>query len=227
MKPPSKKWLAAVFIVTVIASVALLGLRINFGEREDAVLTYFSKERGMPDTFTKLEQLTPPDSIVLCWWDYGRAVRKWSHREVIETYPSRDIWYSMGSSRDPLHSLEAQIFGTWDSSEKIHAMANMFMLPENQSVQLMKGYSVSYVLVFTSDELQKFNWIAQIAGYNATDYLTVNGTVYQPTALGKQVTLLRLVLDDTLYPTYFAKIYDNGRGKIYRFATSSSDPPDN
>jgi len=64
--------------------------------------------------------------------------------------------------------------------------------------------------------MQKFSWIAKIAGYNSSDYLTVNDGNYQPTALGSQVTLLRLLFDDTLHPTHFTKLYDNGRGKIYQ-----------
>jgi len=202
-------------IVILIPLILLLALRIDFGQREDAVLRYFSQQEGMPEVFAQLEQLTPPDSVVLCWWDYGRAVRKWSHREVIEAYPSRDIWYTLGSSRDPLHSLEAQIFGTWGSSEKIHDLAMMLMLSEEQSLQIMKEYNVSHVLVFTPDDLQKFHWIAQIAGYNGTDYLKVKDNTYQPTELGSQVTLLRLLFDDTLHPTHFTELYDNGKGKIY------------
>lgn len=122
----------------------------------------------------------------------------------------------MGSSRDPLNALEAQLFGTWGSSEKIHDLARVFMLPEAQSLQIMQTYHTSYALVFTPDDLQKFYWIANIAGYNGTDYLSVNGTVYKSTDLGSQVTLLRLLFDDTLHPTYFTKLYDNGKGKIFR-----------
>jgi hypothetical protein len=122
----------------------------------------------------------------------------------------------MGSSRDPLHNLETQIFGTWGSSEKIHDLATTFMLPEEQSLQMMSSYRVSYALVFTPDDLQKFSWIAEIAGYNGSDYLTLNGNTYQPTALGSQTTLLRLLFDDTLHPTHFTKLYDNGKGKIFR-----------
>jgi len=211
------KWfIIAIAIIILVLLISLLALRIDFGERQDAVLVYFSQQEGMPTVFTKLEELTPEGSVVLCWWDYGRAVREWSHREVIEAYPSRDIWYSMGTARDPLHNLEAQIFGTWGSSEKIHDLARIFMLPEEQSLLIMRSYNVSYVLVFTPDELQKFSWIAQIAGYNGTDYLTKNGDTYQPTALGAQVTLLRLAFDETLHPTHFIKLYDNGKGKIYR-----------
>ena len=212
-----RKWL----ILTVVAIVVILlsffvALRLDFGQREDAVLTYFSQEEGMPETFAELEKLTPNSSIILCWWDYGRAVRQWSHREVVEAYPSRDIWNTMGNSRDPVNALEAQIFGTWGSSEKIHDLARIFMLPEDQSLQIMQTYGVSYAVVFTPDDLQKFNWIANIAGYDGADYLSVNGTTYTPTTLGSQVTLLRLLFDETLHPTHFTKLYDNGEGKIYQ-----------
>jgi len=122
----------------------------------------------------------------------------------------------MGSSRDPWHNLETQIFGTWGSSEKIHDMATMFMIPEDQSLQMMRRYGVSHVLVFTPDDLQKFYWIAQIAGQNGTEYLTMKDNTYQPTDLGTQTTLLRLLFDDTVRPVHFTKVYDNGKGKIYR-----------
>jgi hypothetical protein len=83
----------------------MLSLRLDFGQREDAVLEYFSKDERMSEVFAQLEQLTPSNSVVLCWWDYGRAVRQWSHRQVVEAYPSRDIWYSMGSSQRPMAQL--------------------------------------------------------------------------------------------------------------------------
>jgi hypothetical protein len=211
------KWLIlAVLIITLIFSTLLLTLRIDYSQKQDSVLTYFSQQQGMPETFAKLENLTTQDSIILCWWDYGRAVQQWSHRQPIESYPSRDIWYTMASSRDPIHNLESQLFGTWGSSEKIHDIARTFLMPEDQSLQIMRNYNVTHILVFTPDELQKFGWIAQITGYNATEYLTTNGTTYQPTAKGTQTTLLRLLFDDTLHPTHFIKLYDNGKGKIYQ-----------
>jgi hypothetical protein len=39
---------------------------------------------------------------------------------------------------------------------------------------------------------------------------------YQPTPLGRQITLLRLVFDEELHPIHFTKIYENGKGKIYQ-----------
>jgi hypothetical protein len=154
--------------------------------------------------------------MILCWWDYGRAVREWSHREAIEAYPSRDIWYTVGSTRNPLGNLGAQLFGTWGSSERIHDLAMIFMLPEEQSLPIMRKYNVSYALVFTPDDLQKFHWIAEIAGYNGTEYLILQDDNYQPTELGSQTTLLRLIFDDILYPQHFTKLFDNDKGKIYQ-----------
>ena len=97
------------------------------------------------------------------------------------------------------------LFGTWGSSKKIHDIAAMFLLPETQSLVVMQDYNVSYVLVFVPDELQKFHWIADIAGCNATDYLVEEQNEYQPTELGAQSTLLRLIFDDELSPQYCAR----------------------
>jgi hypothetical protein len=202
-----------------VASLWLLSLKFDYEREDDQFLEYFSRQPSMPDAFAKLENLTTSGSVVLCWWDYGRAVRQWSHREVIEAYPSKDIWNTIGSSRSFLGNLKAQLFGTWGSSEKIHDLAKIFILPEDQSLTIMKKYDVTYVLVFTPDELQKFPWIAEIAGYtNSTEFLTYNKDTdkYQPTARGIQITLLRLLFDDTLHPQHFTKLYDNGKAKIYR-----------
>jgi len=215
-----KKWFLTTIaaIILLATSLSLLALKFDYEREKDAVLEYFSRQPGMPDAFTMLEQLTPPASVVLCWWDYGRAVREWSHRDVIEAYPSKDIWYSVGASRSFLKNLRAQLFGTWGSSKKIRDLANIFMLPEDQALPIMRIYNATYALVFTPDDLQKFSWIAEIAGCNTTEYLIYNkeNDTYEPRALGSQSTLLRLLFDDSLQPQHFTKLFDNGRAKIYR-----------
>ena len=216
-----KKWLLIAVTATVAlvaASLFLVTLKFDYDRENDAALHYFSQQPGMPGAFTKLEQLTPSGSVVLCWWDYGRAVREWSRREVIEAYPSREIAQSVGSTSSFWGNLEGQLFGTWGSSEKIHDLARIFMLNEEQALQILKAYNVSYALVFTPDELEKFGWIAQIAGYNATDYLTYDTetNTYEPTVRGEEVTLLRLLFDDTWHPRNFTKLYDNDKAKIYQ-----------
>ena len=216
----SKRFIVILVILILVPSVLLLAMKIDIESREqeseDETLEYFSQQTDMPEAFTQLKQLTPSGSVVLCWWDYGRAVTEWSNREAIESYPSKDIWNSVGQSQDPWHSLGAHLFGTWGSSKKIHDIAAMFMLTEKQSMVAMKDYDVSYVLVFKPDELQKFSWIADIAGCNASDYLIKEENEYRPTERGAQSTLLRLIFDDEFPPENFTKLFDNGKGKIYR-----------
>jgi asparagine N-glycosylation enzyme membrane subunit Stt3 len=216
-----KKWLLATVIIAIILTASiifLLTLKFDYDRENDAVMQYFAHQPGMSDAFTTLESLSPPEAVVLCWWDYGRAVREWSHREVIEAYPSREIAQSIGSTRTFLGNLEVQIFGKWGSHERIQDMARAFMLNEEGALQIANKYGVSYVLVFVPDELQKFYWIAQIAGYNSTDFLTYNETTqdYEPTTRGEEVTLLRLIFDDAWQPRHFTKLYDNEKAKIYR-----------
>jgi hypothetical protein len=38
--------------------------------------------------------------------------------------------------------------------------------------------------------------------------------VYEPTTRGEDVTLLRLIFDDTWQPRHFTKLYDNDKAKI-------------
>ena len=215
-----KRWFIATVagLVLLVALLSLVNLKLDYDRENDAVLEYFLREPGMPDAFGKLGNLTAPGSVVLCWWDYGRAVREWSHREVIESYPSRDVWFSVGSSRTFWGNLKGQLFGTWGSSEKIHDLARIFMLPEEQALPIMRKYNVAYALVFRPDDLQKFAWIAEIAGYNATEFLTYNNGLgaYEPTARGSQATLLRLEFDSTFQPQFFTKLFDNGKAKIFR-----------
>jgi hypothetical protein len=216
-----KKWLLAAVIVTIIilaTSLFLATIKIEYDRENGGKMLYLSNEPGMSDAFVALGRLTPSDAVVFCWWDYGQAVNEWSHRSVIEAYPSREIANSMGNTRSFMGNLGAQLFGTWGSNERIQDLALAFMLNEEQSLQILRKYNVTYALVFVPDEVEKFGWIAQIAGYNATDYLVWNQTTqaYEPTTRGAEVTLLRLVYDDTWQPRHFTKVFDNEKAKIYR-----------
>jgi asparagine N-glycosylation enzyme membrane subunit Stt3 len=215
-----RRWFLTFVIIAVLvaASVSLVWIKWDYEREQDAVLEYFSRQPGMPDAFAMLEDLTPPGSVVLCWWDYGRAVKEWSHREVIEAYPSRDIYYTVGSSRSFFGNLQSQLFATWGSSERIHDLANIFVWSEEQALPILAKYNARYALVFTPDDLQKFPWIAEIAGYNSTEYLTYNkdNDTYEYTTRGAEATMLRLIFDDTLHPRHFTKIFGNNKAKIFK-----------
>ena len=92
------------------------------------------------------------------------------------------------------------------------------MLNEEPSLTILKKYNASYVLVFMPDELEKFHWIAQIAGYDSATYLAFNNETqkYEPTPRGEEVTLLRLIFDNVWQPRHFTKLYETDKAKIYR-----------
>lgn len=93
----------------------------------------------------------------------------------------------------------------------------MLALNKPEALEILKNYSITHVLVFTPDDLEKSKGIVQIAGIqNPSEYLKVIGSSYRPTELGGQVTLLGLILDDQLHPMFFTKMFDNGKGKIFR-----------
>ncbi len=74
--------------------------------------------------------------------------------------------------------------------------------------------------MFTPDDLQKFPWIAQIASYNSTEYLTYDedSDTYAYTERGAQTTLLRLLFDDVLHPHHFTRIFRNDKAKIFEIS---------
>jgi hypothetical protein len=215
-----KRILAAVTLTIIIVTTSwfLVTMKVDYDTENGAKMLYFTNQPGMPDAFAAVNSLTPPEAVVFCWWDYGQAVNEWSHRQVIEAYPSREIAESLGTSRSFFGNLGAQLLGTWGSHERIQDLAKAFMLNEEQSLPILKKYNATYALVFLPDEVQKLHWIARYAGYSATEYVIWNATssTYEPTSRASEVTLLRLVYDSTWEPRNFTKIFDNGKAKIYQ-----------
>ncbi|MEM1570157.1 MAG: STT3 domain-containing protein [Candidatus Bathyarchaeia archaeon] len=117
-----------------------------------------------------LKENVPDDSVVMAWWDYG-------------------YWITIMSNKTTLAD-NATL-----NSTQIAVIARTFLSPEEEAIQTMKQYNVSYVVVFVDfvvrsyggyyyyqpegyGEENKFIWMIRIAGLNETDYIT-NGN---PTA---------------------------------------------
>lgn len=144
------------------------------------------------------------------------------------SYPSRDIVESIGGvSRDSIYGLEIQLLGTFESSERIHDVARAFVLPEDESLPIMRKLGATHVMVFYGTEMWgsfydpwKFIWIAKIAGYNGTEYIYTetlpSGMTFKLTPKAGQATMLRLAYEQDYHPQHFTKIYENEVAKIYR-----------
>jgi len=218
--------LVALLVVVLVLSV-LVSLKLDFDNRDKVFQSVIRDSEDAMQAFQKLSEVTSADAVIFSWWDYGRAIQDYGGRKAVVAYPSRDISQSIGASQNPVYAVEMALFGIYDSSEKIHDVARAFVLPEGESLAIMRKYAATHVMVFQGedgrgafDDLQKFYWIARIAGYNASDYVRINMTSptpsYELTSKAEQVTMMRLLFDERFPPQHFTKLYENGVAKIYR-----------
>ena len=231
----SRKVLLVALLAVILVLSIFVSLKLDFDTRDRLFQSVIRDSRDCMETFQKLSEVTPADAVIFSWWDYGRAIQDYGRRKAVVAYPSRDISQSIGASQNPVYAVEMALFGIYDSSEKIHDVARAFVLPEGESLPIMRKYGATHVIVFHGeedrgafDDLQKFYWIARIAGYNASDYVHINTTSptpsYELTSKAEQVTMMRLLFDERFPPQHFTKLYENSVAKIYRIEyTTSAD----
>lgn len=229
----SKNILLMTLIAIVILFAVFTSLRLDFDNRDRCFQNVVKDNPDAMEVFEKLMEVTPEDAVIFSWWDYGRAIEEFGRREAVVAHPSRDIIRSVGGSQNPVYAFEMQFFGKFESPEKIRDVAKAFLLPEEESLAIMKRYGASYVMVFCEKEVGAFNdfyklvWIAKIADQNYTDYLTIEGVgeggynILSPK--DGNATMLRLIYDEQFHPRYFTKIFENEVAKIYKIDYAGSD----
>jgi asparagine N-glycosylation enzyme membrane subunit Stt3 len=229
----SRKSLLVALLVAILVLSVLVSLKVDFDNRDRLFQNLIKDSPDGMEAFEKLSEVTPSDAVILSWWDYGRAIQEFGGRRPVVAYPSKDILQSVGETQNPIYALEMQLFGTYEPPDKIHDVARSLLLPEDESLSIMKKYAATHVMIFDGeDELGAFNdleklpWIARIAGYNASDYVRVNTAsrtpTYELTPKAEQATILRLLFDAKFHPQHFTKIYENSVAKIYRIEYSAS-----
>jgi len=231
----SRRLLIVALLSVILVSSFFVYLKLDYGNRnpEQLFLNVVKSSPAGVEAFQKLSELTPTDAVIFSWWDYGLAIRELGKRMAVVAYPSRDIVETIsGVKGDRIYVLEMQLFGTYESSEKTLDVAKAFLMPEDESLAIMRRYGATHVMVFPDqdetgcfgDPLKFYYSIAKIAGYNATDYASFDlskGT-FSFTPKSEQATMLRLMFDDTFHPQHFTKIYENKVAKIYRIEYPAS-----
>jgi len=126
----------------------------------------------------------PPGSnlkptIVASWWDYG-------------------YWITTIANRTSLADN-----GTLNTTQ-IAQIAQMFMSRENESIEILKKYDVTHVVVFTTadstgqdhswGEAGKFTWMIKIAGLNESDFGSYSQQgAWQWSSYGQNTTLYKMM----------------------------------
>lgn len=219
--------LLAALLVVVLFLAVLVSLKLDFDNRDRLFQSAIMDSSEGMQAFQRLGEITPHDAVIFSWWDYGRAIQDYGQRRAVVAYPSRDILQSVAASQNPIYGLEMQLFSTFESSEKIHDIASAFLLPESDALAIMRKYGATHVMVFCGqdehgafNDLQKFYWMAVIAGYNPNDYVRIDVTSGTPTAVlmskAEEATMLRLLFDEKFASRHFTKLFENKVAKIYR-----------
>jgi asparagine N-glycosylation enzyme membrane subunit Stt3 len=229
----SQKPLVGGLIVLVLFFSVLSALKLDYDNHNPQILNAVSDNPSVLAAFQQLWKVTPQNAIIFAWWDYGTAIQHFGLRTAVVSYPSSDITDSIGLGQTLQGRLELQLFGQFDSSQKIHDVARAFLSPESEALTIMKQYGASYVLVFYSDvcksggfsDTAKFLWIARIAGENFSDYLTINtasgqqGSCYLQYLPGPNAgnsTMMRLIFNTQFPPQHFSEIFENDVARIYQ-----------
>jgi len=130
--------------------------------------TYRGHDPSFLEALTWLEGSTPEDSIVAAWWDYG-------------------YWITVMGNRTSLAD-NATINGT-----RIAVLGQMFMSPEEKSLEILDSLDADYVLVFLAgtktanqqfgdlyllggggDESKK-QWFIRIGGFEDAEFMEPDG----------------------------------------------------
>jgi dolichyl-diphosphooligosaccharide--protein glycosyltransferase len=162
------KGLSIVFIVLLVGSLIPHAINASSSATSPGPLVY----SGVPvqiggkyatdwiDALAWINANTTKDSIICSWWDYGYWIETMANRTTLAD-------------------------GSTMNRTQIIKIADMMMLPKNESLPLMQKYGVDYVVVFISfnpntneewpfGDNAKWPQMALIAGFNVTEYYNYN-----------------------------------------------------
>lgn len=153
---------------------------------------------------------TPEQATFLSWWDYGHMIRGVAKRDSIIFAPSRQILNTVAKyamlSEEELRTVDCP---DCNPHEKILDVAKA-LVTENpdETVQIMKKYNATYVLVSNTDE-QKAWALFDIAGKDYNEYLRDK---MEFTESGRQTTLCKF-LENRI--ERFSLVFEDMDVKIY------------
>ena len=167
------KGLSIVFIILLVGSLVPHAINASSSATSPGPLAY----SGVPvqiggsyptdwiDALAWIKANTTKGSIICSWWDYGYWIETMANRTTLAD-------------------------GSTMNRTQIIKIADMMMLPKNESLPLMQKYGVDYVVVFvTFNPNTKEEWpfgdnakwpqMALIAGMNVTSYYSYNSSAKQ------------------------------------------------
>lgn len=150
-----------------------------------------------------IKNSTSPDSVFLCWWDYGHVIRGYTGIEVIVDSPSASI----------KNTVSGGYIGELSSEEKIKDVATALATTSEETLKtIMNKYKAKYLYIHKSDGAK--SWVIfQTAGLDPGNYITYLSTGdLETTDLGAQTILFRALTNREI--NSLKVVYDDGVSKI-------------
>ena len=126
------------------------------------------------------------NETILCWWDYGHAIRGYTGRNVVIYAPSRSLENTIV---DPSSIKE------WEDEEEVRKVAQALVATETTAtISIMKEYNASYLITAYRDAAGIAAAFFQAADLEPSDYVRrTNGVPrLEPTDAGRLTLIYRI-----------------------------------
>ena len=159
---------------------------------------------------------TGANSTILCWWDYGHAIRGLGERNTVIANPSVNMKDSIANPSS---------IKEWDDQALVEKVGTAYTATNVSTTQsIMNQTGARYLFTDSRDATGIGYAFFQAAGLNTQDYLQNSDphnpymvpTPSEPTALGRQTTLYKIWLGSDL--PGLVLVYSDLNTRIYKIA---------
>lgn len=150
-----------------------------------------------------MKENTPPDAVVLAWWDHGHMIRGYAEREVVLDAPSREILAStvskyIGKAKDEIECDDCAAHGIIMDAARAFTEDDAGLLK-----RVMDKYGATILYVQTADRFKSYAFYVSY-GADPVDY---RSDVFMRTNVGRAIDGGEIEGFDHLYSDGLARIY--------------------
>jgi dolichyl-diphosphooligosaccharide--protein glycosyltransferase len=178
-----------VSLIHVFLIVLLLGVNVLSTKQSYALVARPKITPGLEADFLRLSEITPEDSWIWTWWDYGTAIQYLSNRAVFhdgqsQTTPKTYFVATTFSASDSRQAYNTILGISSIGLEGISKLEKRGFKGEVLRDKLFKGefskpLKHPVYWAFTGDEIGKFGWINYFGTWDFNLKRGINSPIYQ------------------------------------------------
>lgn len=126
------------------------------------------------------------NETIMCWWDYGHAIRGYTGRNVVIYAPSKSLENTI---------VDSSSITEWEDEEKVRRVAQALVATDTtETVSIMKEYNASYLVTAYRDSAGIGTAFFRAANLEPSDYVRPTNGVprLEPTEAGRRTLIYRI-----------------------------------